>query len=100
LLTSLVFCLVYALGYLLSVQYKNEGILKEHHYTRNASSLFDVSHMGNIKIYGQHRCDFLEKMAVADVKELKEGHAILSCLMNKDAGVVDDTIITNMGSYM
>jgi aminomethyltransferase len=56
--------------------------------------------MGNIKIYGEHRYNFLEKMAVADVKELKKGTATLSCLMNKDGGVVDDTIITNMGDYI
>jgi len=88
------------IGYLLSVQYKGEGILKEHHHTRNACSIFDVSHMGNIKLYGDKRIDFLEKMVVADVKELKQGHAILSVIMNKQGGVVDDTIITNMGDHM
>ncbi len=56
--------------------------------------------MGNIRIYGDKRYDFLEKMVVADVKELKEGTAVLSVIMNKQGGVVDDTIITNMGSYM
>ena len=85
---------------MLSVQYRNGGILKEHHHTRKVSSLFDVSHMGNVKIYGEKRCEFLEKMVVADVKELKPGHAILSVIMNKQGGIVDDTIITNMGSYM
>lgn len=85
---------------MLSVQYKNEGILKEHHYTRNVCTLFDVSHMGNIKLYGDRRYDFLERMAVADVRELKKGNAVLSVIMNKDGGVVDDTIITNMGDHM
>jgi aminomethyltransferase len=56
--------------------------------------------MGNIRIYGEKRIEFLEKMVVADVKELKQGHAILSVIMNKQGGVVDDTIITNMGDYM
>ena len=88
------------LGYLLSVQYKGAGILKEHHYTRNVCSIFDVSHMGNIRLYGKDRYDFLERMVVADVKELKQGTAILSVIMNKQGGVVDDTIITNMGDYM
>jgi aminomethyltransferase len=85
---------------LLSVQYKGEGILKEHHYTRNACSLFDVSHMGNFRLYGEHRYDFLERMSVGDLREIKQGTASLSVLMNKNGGVVDDTIITNMGSYM
>jgi len=56
--------------------------------------------MGNIRLYGKNRYDFLERMVVADVRELKQGHAILSVIMNKQGGVVDDTIITNMGDYM
>jgi len=56
--------------------------------------------MGNIRIYGDLRHDFLEKMVVADTKEIKQGHAVLSVIMNKQGGIVDDTIITNMGSYM
>ncbi len=87
-------------GYLLSVQYKGMGIIKEHHHTRNAASIFDVSHMGNFKIYGDLRHEFLEKMVVADTKELKPGHAVLSVIMNKQGGIVDDTIITNMGGYI
>jgi len=98
--TSRVINLPHLLGYLLSVQYRDGGILKEHHHTRNAASIFDVSHMGNIRIYGDKRYDFLEKMVVADVKELKKGCAVLSVIMNKQGGIVDDTIITNMGGYM
>ena len=56
--------------------------------------------MGNIKIFGDHRYDFIERMAVGDIKEVKKGCATLSVLMNKEGGVVDDTIITNMGDYM
>lgn len=36
------------LGYEMPVQYK-EGVLKEHLFTRESASLFDVSHMGQIK---------------------------------------------------
>jgi aminomethyltransferase len=56
--------------------------------------------MGNFKIYGEQRYDFLEKMAPGDLKELKKGTATLCILLNKEGGVVDDTIITNMGDYM
>lgn len=82
------------------MQYRNGGILKEHHYTRKVATIFDVSHMGNIRLYGKNRYDFLERMVVADVKELKPGCAVLSVIMNKQGGIVDDTIITNMGGYM
>ena len=76
------------------------GILKEHYHTRSAAAIFDVSHMGNIKIFGDLRHEFLEKMVVADTKEIKPGHASLSVIMNKQGGIVDDTIITNMGGYI
>ncbi len=82
------------------MQIKGEGILKEHRHTRTQCGLFDVSHMGNIRIYGKSRYDFLERMVVADVRELKAGTATLSVIMNKQGGVVDDTIITNMGDYI
>lgn len=85
---------------MLPVQIKGEGILKEHRHTRAQCGLFDVSHMGNIRIYGKSRYDFLERMVVADVRELKPGTAVLSVIMNKQGGVVDDTIITNMGDYI
>jgi len=44
-------------GYELPVQYTGAGVLKEHNHTRAAgcSSLFDVSHMGQIKWYGKDR---------------------------------------------
>lgn len=82
------------------VLYKDGGIIQEHMHTRNLATIFDVSHMGNIKIFGKDRHAFLEKMVVADVQELKPGHAVLSVIMNDKGGIIDDTIITNMGSYI
>ena len=76
------------------------GIVKEHNHTRQLASIFDVSHMGNIRIYGDLRNDFLEKLVVGDVKENPKGNAILSVIMNKEGGIVDDCIITNMGDYI
>jgi aminomethyltransferase len=76
------------------------GIIKEHNHTREVASMFDVSHMGNIRLYGDLRNEFLERITVADVKELKKGHAVLSLIMNKNGGIEDDCIITNMGDYI
>ena len=74
--------------------------MKEHHQTRKSCSIFDVSHMGNFKLFGEDRFKYLERMVVADVVGIKKGNATLSVIMNKKGGVVDDTIITNMGDYM
>jgi len=76
------------------------GIIKEHNHTREMASIFDVSHMGNILIHGDLRNEFLERITVAEVKELKKGHATLSLIMNKNGGIEDDCIITNMGDYI
>jgi aminomethyltransferase len=57
----------------LPVQYR-DGVLKEHLHTRalECSSLFDVSHMGQLWWYGKDASDFLESVVVADVKGLKD----------------------------
>lgn len=53
-------------GYDMPVQYP-DGIIKEHLHCRQSVGLFDVSHMGQTKIYGKDAAAFLERMTVADV---------------------------------
>ena len=89
-------------GYELPVQYEGLGVLKEHNHTRAAgsASLFDVSHMGQIKWYGKDAVKFIEKMVVGDIAGLKVGEAKLSLIMNEQGGIVDDTVITNAGDHI
>lgn len=89
-------------GYNLPVQYEGLGVLKEHLHTRasNSATLFDVSHMGQIKWYGKDAVKFIEKMVVGDIGSLKAGEAKLSLIMNESGGIVDDTVITNSGNYI
>jgi aminomethyltransferase len=70
-------------------------------HTRAAgkASLFDVSHMGQIKWYGNDAVKFLEKMVVGDIASLKFGEAKLSLIMNVNGGIVDDTVILNAGDH-
>eukprot|EP00826_Nyctotherus_ovalis_P063724 TRINITY_DN9346_c0_g4_i3.p1 TRINITY_DN9346_c0_g4~~TRINITY_DN9346_c0_g4_i3.p1 ORF type:complete len:352 (+),score=97.33 TRINITY_DN9346_c0_g4_i3:261-1316(+) len=75
------------------------GIIKENRHTRTAASLFDVSHLGVINVYGDKRESFLEKVSVADIRALPPGRATVSLLMNKQGGIVDDYIITNLGTH-
>lgn len=83
-------------------KYEGLGVLKEHVHTRSqgCASLFDVSHMGQIKWHGKDVIKFLEKMVVGDIASLKEGEAKLSLIMNENGGIVDDTVIANEGSYI
>lgn len=76
--------------------------MKEHLHTRapSSASLFDVSHMGQIRWHGKDAVKFIEEMVVGDIASLKEGQAKLSLIMNEDGGIVDDTVIANAGSFI
>jgi len=86
-------------GYQLPVLYKgdNGGVMKEHLHCRTygKSSLFDVSHMGQIRWHGKDRAEFLEKIVVGDIKGLKENGSCLSLITNEKGGIIDDTVITS-----
>ena len=60
-------------GYFLPVQYK-DGVLTSHLHTRSegCASLFDVSHMGQLRWYGKDAADFLETVLVGDIQGLQE----------------------------
>ena len=83
-------------------QYEGAGVLREHLHTRapSSASLFDVSHMGQIRWHGKDAVKFIEEMVVGDIASLKEGQAKLSLIMNEDGGIVDDTVIANAGSFI
>jgi|TARA_B100000959_G_scaffold183727_1_gene192035 aminomethyltransferase len=83
-------------GYEMPIQYK-EGIIEEHKFTRKQSGIFDVSHMGQLFIYGKEDLtEDLEKIFPLDLKKLKLNHSKYSFLMNDDAGIHDDLIITKI----
>mmetsp|Transcript_9531 Transcript_9531/g.14723 ORF Transcript_9531/g.14723 Transcript_9531/m.14723 type:complete len:409 (+) Transcript_9531:133-1359(+) len=89
-------------GYELPVLYKNEngGVMKEHLWCRSKASLFDVSHMGQIRWHGKDRVEFLEKVVVGDIAGLSEGGSCLSVITNENGGIMDDTVITNAGDHI
>lgn len=79
-------------GYELPVQYK-DGLMKEHIHCREHSALFDVSHMGQLKIHGKDRNEFIERVSVIDTQNLKPGEGSLSLIINDKGGIKDDTVI-------
>ena len=83
-------------GYQMPIQY-SDGIVEEHKFTRNHSGIFDVSHMGQLFIYGdENLIDDLEKIFPLDLKNLKLNNSKYSFLMNDEAGIYDDLIITKI----
>ena len=78
-------------GYNMPVQY--EGINIEHETVRQSVGVFDVSHMGEFLITGEHALDLIQKVSSNDASKLTVGKAQYSCLPNDNGGIVDDLII-------
>ena len=89
-------------GYSMPVEYKevSGGGMAEHKHVRGHAGLFDVSHMGVLKITGSDRLNFLSNLVVADLYALKPGQAVYSLIMNEKGGIMDDTIITNFPDHV
>ena len=86
-------------GYLLPVQY-SPGIIKEHLQTRQSASLFDVSHMGQVKLSGENAAAALESLVPVDVVDLPAFHQRYAVFTNDQGGILDDLIITNAGDHL
>lgn len=82
-------------GYDMPLFYK-EGVLKEHEWVRSHAGIFDVSHMGQITLYGEGVVAFLEKLTPSKFSNKPLGRAQYTVLLNKDGGIIDDLIITRV----
>jgi aminomethyltransferase len=78
-------------GYNMPVQY--EGVNAEHETVRQSVGVFDVSHMGEFLIEGEHALELIQKVSSNDASKLTIGKAQYSCLPNDNGGIVDDLII-------
>lgn len=89
-------------GYEMPVEYKDVtgGVLKEHLQCRHHAALFDVSHMGQLKIHGRDRKEFINHLTVADMNLVPLNSAVLSLIMMEHGGIKDDTIITNFENHI
>lgn len=86
-------------GYSMPVQYP-DGILKEHLHTRAAAGLFDVSHMGQVKLHGANAAAALEKLVPIDVIDLPLNRQRYAVFTDENGGILDDLMVTNCGDYL
>lgn len=77
-------------GWMMPIQY--EGIVKEHHAVRERVGLFDISHMGEIRVRGKDALSFLQKIMTNDLSKLQAGQCLYSPMCKSDGGIVDDTV--------
>ena len=80
-------------GYYLPIQYEN-GIIAEHNHTRNSVSIFDVSHMGQIKISGPMIYDAMEKILPISFSKIAPGQIKYTQFLNSEGKIIDDLMIT------
>ena len=78
-------------GYNMPIEYT--GINKEHTAVREGVGVFDVSHMGEIWVFGPHATALMQYITTNDVSALYPGRAQYTCFPNGRGGIVDDFII-------
>ncbi len=76
-------------GYSMPVQYPS-GLMAEHVHTRSGAGLFDVSHMGQLRLVGPDAAAALETLMPVDVLDLPMGKQRYGLLLNDEGGVIDD----------
>jgi aminomethyltransferase len=93
-------------GYEMPVQYPG-GILVEHAHTRRAAGLFDVSHMGQVRLAakaGQERlggaAKALETLVPGDIAGLQPGQQRYTQFTNDAGGILDDLMVTSTGDHL
>ena len=86
-------------GYEMPVQYP-KGVLQEHQHTRTAAGLFDVSHMGQLKLVGPTAAEGLELLVPMDIMGLGRFQQRYALFTDGAGGILDDLMVTHCGGYL
>jgi len=78
-------------GWKMPVQY--EGIAAEHEAVRKGAGIFDVSHMGQIRVTGSESERFLDQLLPAPVRRLSDGQMLYTPLCNTEGKCIDDLVL-------
>jgi len=60
---------------------------------RKNAGVFDVSHMGEFILKGEHALELIQRVTSNDASKLTAGKAQYSCLPNQQGGIVDDLLV-------
>lgn len=86
-------------GYEMPVNYPM-GVLKEHNHTRSQAGLFDVSHMGQVRLSGAGAAAALESLVPVDVIGLGVNNQRYALFTNEHGGIKDDLMVANGGDHL
>ena len=79
-------------GFLMPVQYPT-GVLAEHMAVRQKAGLFDVSHMGELRLKGPDAVANVQKLITADISAMQDGDIGHAMFCNDAGGIIDDFIV-------
>lgn len=83
-------------GWSMPLYYTKNGagsLTDEHQQVRTSGGLFDVSHMGRLKISGRHARKFLERVCTRRISDMKAGQCRYALVLNEHGGIKDDVIV-------
>lgn len=86
-------------GYDMPVQYPL-GVKKEHLHTRDSAGLFDVSHMGQLRLKGDGAAAALEALVPVDIIDLPSQKQRYAFFTNEEGGIMDDLMVANFGDHL
>lgn len=84
-------------GFLMPVQYK-AGIIAEHMAVRTNVGLFDVSHMGELRLSGPDAVRNIQRLVTADISAMQDGQVKYAIFCNEKGGVVDDLQVCRLSA--
>ena len=86
-------------GYEMPLRYP-AGILSEHRHTRAEAGLFDVSHMGQVRITGDDPAAAFETLVPGDIQGLGVGRMRYTLFTNDGGGILDDLMVTRQEDHL
>jgi aminomethyltransferase len=86
-------------GYSMPVQYP-AGLMAEHRHTRDAAGLFDVSHMGQLRLAGTDAAAAFESLVPVDVVGLGVNKQRYGLLLTDQGTIIDDLMMVNRGDHL
>jgi aminomethyltransferase len=84
-------------GYSMPVQYP-AGLMTEHLHCRASAALFDVSHMGQLRLTGDDTASALESLLPIDVAGMVDGQQRYGFFTDEGGGILDDLMLTRHGA--
>ena len=78
-------------GWQMPLRYRSE--IAEHNAVRTAAGLFDLSHMGELRVTGKDAAAALDYALVSEISAIRPGRAKYTMISDADGGVIDDLIV-------